>query len=281
MNISQKVVELSQGRIHYKEFGSEHAPTILFVHGLLANSLLWQDVAKGLSQDFRCLTPDWPLGSHLEPMKPNADVSPFGMVQIILDFLDHLNLKKVILVGNNSGGALAQMMVATHPERIEKLILTSCDAYEIWLPGKFKSSEIAAFIPGGLLLTANLIKYPIFRHTSYVFGGLSKYMSIEISDSFALPLSSSAGLRRDYGKFLRTLSPKLTLEASKHFDKFHKPVLIAWSSEDRFFPIENANKLHQQFNDSKLVFIDDAYTFSAIDNPDQLTNEIRTFLQGS
>jgi pimeloyl-ACP methyl ester carboxylesterase len=284
MNISQKVVELSQGRIHYKEFGSEHAPTILFVHGLLANSLLWQDVAKELSLDFRCITPDWPLGSHSEPMKRNADVSPQGMIQIILEFIDHLNLKEVILAGNNSGGALAQMMVAAHPEKIEKLILTSCDAYDIWLPRKFKPSEIAARIPGGLFLIANIIKYPKFRSLPSAYGWLIKHLKCmpkEISDAFALPLSSSAGIRRDCGKFLRGISPKLTLEAAKHFEKYNKPVLVAWSRQDLLFPKELAEKLRQQFNDSKLVFIDDAYTFSAIDNPDQLTNEIRIFLQGS
>lgn len=275
MSMNQKVVELSQGRIHYKEFGNEEAHAILFVHGLLANSLLWQDVAKGLSQDFRCITPDWPLGSHSEPMKPDADVSPQGMIQIIFEFIDHLNLKEVTLVGNNSGGALAQMMVAAHPERIDKLILTSCDAYDIWLPYPFKLIEIFAFVPGVLFLISKLMKCPKFRG----FRGLSKRMPKKTSDSFALPLSSSAGLRRDYGKFLRALSPKLTLEAAKHFDKFNKPVLIAWSHEDQFFPIEHANKLHQQFHDSKLIFIEDSYTFSAIDNPTQLTNEIRIFLK--
>jgi len=282
MNINQKAVELSQGRIHYKEFGNEEAPAILFVHGFLANSLLWQDVAKGLSQDFRCITPDWPLGSHSEPMKPDANVSPQGMIQIILEFIDHLNLNEVILVGNNSGGALAQMMVATHPERIEQLILTSCDAYDIWLPREFKTSEIAAFIPGGLFVIANVIKFfPKARHQTVAYGWLSKRMPKETSDSFALPLSSSPGIRRDCGKFLRAISPKLTLEAAKHFDKFNKPVLIAWSHEDRLFPIEHANKLHQQFHNSKLVFIEDSYTFSGIDNPNQLTNEIRIFLKGA
>ncbi|MDD5321963.1 MAG: alpha/beta hydrolase [Methylococcales bacterium] len=250
-------------------------PYYLYI-GLLASSLLWQDVAKGLSQDFRCITPDWPLGSHSESMKPDADVSPQGMIQIILGFIDHLNLKEVIFVGNNSGGALAQMMVATHPERIEKLILTSCDAYEIWLPYPFKLIEILAFVPGVLFLISNLMKWPKFRG----FGGLSKRMPKETSDSFALPLSTSAGLRRDYGKFLRAISPKLTLEAAKHFDNFNKPVLIAWSRDDRFFPKKYGEKLHQQFHDSKIVLIDDSYTFSAIDSPNQLTNEIRSFLKG-
>jgi len=102
-------------------------------------------------------------------------------------------------------------------------------------------------------------------------------MPKETSDSLALPLSSSPGISRDCGKFLRAISPKLTLEAAKHFDKFNKPVLIAWSHEDRLFPIEHANRLHQQFHNSKLVFIEDSYTFSGIDNPNQLTNEIRIF----
>jgi pimeloyl-ACP methyl ester carboxylesterase len=89
-------------------------------------------------------------------MKPDADVSPQDMIQIILEFIDQLNLKEVNLVGNNSRGALAQMMVATHPERIEKLFLTSSDTYDKRLPRDFKTSEIAAFIPGGLFLIATI-----------------------------------------------------------------------------------------------------------------------------
>lgn len=271
-------VQLPQGSIEYREFGPANAPPILFVHGVLANEQLWLQVTAGLAPNYRCIVPTWPLGAHRLPMRPDADLSPAGVVTLIADFMTALDLKRATLVGNDSGGALCQMMVARHPQRVERLVLTSCDAYDIWLPWPFKYLEFAAFIPGMLWLLGQTMRIRLLRRLPIAFGWLVKRLSRAISDAVAAPLASSSGVRRDVAKFLRGISPRLTKEAARHFGAFTAPVLIAWSREDRFFPLAHAQRLQADFANARLSLIDDAYTFSGIDNPRQLALVIENFL---
>jgi pimeloyl-ACP methyl ester carboxylesterase len=90
MSISEQLgnprdVTLDQGTIRYRERGS--GQPIVFVHGLLVNGDLWRKVVPGLARDFRCITPDWPLGSHELPMKPDADLSPPALAKLIAERL--------------------------------------------------------------------------------------------------------------------------------------------------------------------------------------------------
>jgi len=271
-------VSLPMGEIEYREYGPANAQPILFIHGVLANHQLWEKVAPQLAESYRCILPTWPLGAHTRPLHRDADVSPEGMVKIIVSFMDTMQLERATLVGNDSGGALCQMMVEHHPQRIQRLILTSCDAYDIWLPKQFKYLEFAAFIPGMLWLLGQTMRIRVLRRSPFAFGWLVKCMSRETSDAITAPLAQSSGVRRDVGKFLRNISPRLTEQAAKSFAGFRAPVLIAWSREDRFFPLAHAERLQRDFPNARLVLIDDAYTYSGFDNPAQLAGAIKVFM---
>jgi pimeloyl-ACP methyl ester carboxylesterase len=274
-------VAVSAGSIEYLEFGAADAPPLLFIHGVLANELLWVQVAGRLAVNYRCIVPTWPLGAHRLAMHPHADLSPLGMVTVICEFMDALKLPKATLVGNDTGGALCQLMVQQQPQRISRLVLTSCDAYDNFLPLMFKYLEFSAFIPGLLWLLGQTMRMRCLRQLPFAFGRLAKRMPQGVSDALALPMANSYGVRRDVAKILRTISPKLTQRASLSFASFGAPVLIAWSREDRFFPIAHALQLQADFPNAQLVLIDDAYTFVGIDNPTQLANVIKNFLENS
>ena len=117
---------LPQGAVRYRELGI--GEPIVLVHGLLTNSLLWAGVASALAREFRVIAPDWPLGSHERPLHPGTDLSPPGLARVIADFLVALELEDVMLVGNDTGGALCQLVAVHHPERVARLVLTPCDA---------------------------------------------------------------------------------------------------------------------------------------------------------
>ena len=146
----QAEIRLPQGTVRYREAGSGRP--IVFVHGLLVNGALWRKVTPGLESDYRCIVPDLPLGSHRIPMDEDADLSPPGVARLISDFLAALDLDGVILVGNDTGGAICQLVAAHHPERLGGLVLTPCDAYENFLPPAFRPLQYAARVPG--LITA-------------------------------------------------------------------------------------------------------------------------------
>jgi pimeloyl-ACP methyl ester carboxylesterase len=141
-----KEIRLEQGYVRYREVGV--GEPILFVHGVLVNGVLWRDVVTRLSGRFRCVVLDLPLGGHSVAMRPEADLSPRRVASIIADFMEALDLRDVTLVGNDTGGAICQIVIANHPGRIGRLVLTNCDAYEAFFPLLLRPVQLGARVLG-------------------------------------------------------------------------------------------------------------------------------------
>src|SRR3954464_13876327 len=116
--MERKEVRLRDGTVAYWEAGS--GPPLLFVHGVFVNHLLWSKLIPLLSDRYRCIAPDWPLGSH--PVGLGVDLTPFGIADMIGEFIDQVGLTDVTLVGNDTGGALCQMFVTRHPGVAKRLV---------------------------------------------------------------------------------------------------------------------------------------------------------------
>jgi len=272
----QRQVDLPQGTVRYRERGT--GEPIVFVHGLLVNGDLWRKVVPTLAKDFRCITPDWPLGSHDVPMKADADFTPTGLARLIADFLTALELENVTLVGNDSGGALSQIVVTEHPERVGRLVLTPCDAFEVFPPAMFRYLGVVARIPGAMLVLAQSMRLRASRQLPIAFGWLTKRpIEREISDSYVRPGMSNGGVRRDTAKFIKGGSSEYTLAAASKLKHFDRPVLLVWAAEDRFFKLDLAKRLAAEFPNARLEVIDDARTFVPEDQPERLAELISAF----
>ena len=270
---------LAAGPLVVTELGPPAALPLVFLHGVLANSTLWTGVADRLAPDHRCLLLDLPLGAHPEPMNADADLSPSGVVAVVIDALDRLGIERAILVGNDSGGALCQLMIAAHPHRLRALVLTSSDAYDTWLPFMFKPLELMAFVPGLLRIVAQLLQWPPLRRSPVGFGWLSKRITDADSAAFVTPLARAPWARRDLGKFLRGISPRLTRSAAQHFADFAAPVLILWSRDDRLLPLRLGLRLASDLPRSRLELVTDAYTFSPVDAPEAVAQATDRFVR--
>ncbi len=269
-------LELPQGTIRYQEFGS--GKPILLVHGLLVNGGLWREVAPKLAQNFRVIVPDWPLGSHQLPLKPGADLSPPGLAKIIADFMDVLDLEDVTLVGNDTGGALSQLVAVHYPERLGRLVLTPCDAYENFLPAMFRPLELMARIPGAPFLVAQSLRPRAARRLPFAYGWLSKRpIPDDLSDAWMAPVLSSSAIRRELTSILKGISKRYTLDAANRFDQFDKPVLLAWAPEDRFFKLRYAERMLGSFPNARLERIEDSLTFVPLDQPERTAELVGTF----
>lgn len=270
---------LAAGPLVVTELGPPAAVPLVFLHGVLANSTLWTGVADRLAPDHRCLLLDLPLGAHPEPMNADADLSPSGLVAVVIDALDRLGIERAILVGNDSGGALCQLMIAAHPHRLRALVLTSSDAYDTWLPFMFKPLELMAFVPGLLRIVAQLLQWPPLRRSPLGFGWLSKRITDADSAAFVTPLARAPWARRDVGKFLRGISPRLTRRAAQHFAGFAAPVLVLWSRDDRLLPLRLGQRLASDLPRARLELVTDAYTFSPVDAPEAVAQAIDRFVR--
>jgi pimeloyl-ACP methyl ester carboxylesterase len=170
-------------------------------------------------------------------------------------------------------------MIAAHPHRLRALVLTSSDAYDTWLPFMFKPLELMAFVPGLLRIVALLLQWPPLRRSPVGFGWLSKRITDADSAAFVTPLARAPWARRDLGKFLRGISPRLTRSAAQHFADFAAPVLILWSRDDRLLPLRLGLRLASDLPRSRLELVTDAYTFSPVDAPEAVAQAIDRFVR--
>jgi pimeloyl-ACP methyl ester carboxylesterase len=272
-------VDLPQGTVRYRDDGDGRP--IVFVHGILVNGQLWRRVTPRLD-GFRTIVPDLPLGGHTVPVDPGADLTPPGLARLVADFLDALGLEDVVLVGNDTGGAIAQIAAANHPERIGALVLTSCDSFDNFLPLMFRGMQLAARIPGGLPAMIAPLRVRALRHLPPTFGWLRKRkIEPEVSDAYVRPYFQHAGVRRDLRKVLAGISTRYTNDAAEKLRGFDGPALIAWSADDRIFPLEHGRRLADLLPQGRLETIADSYAFSPEDQPERLAELIREFLQTS
>jgi pimeloyl-ACP methyl ester carboxylesterase len=268
-------VTLPQGRIRYREAGTG-APVVL-VHGLLTDGELWREVIPRLAHDFRVIAPDWPLGSQSLALNDGADLSPPGLARLIADFLVALDLDDVTLVGNDSGGALSQLVAVEHPERLGRLVLTPCDAYDNFPPKAFRPLQAISRIPGAMQAIGQLMRLPAARRTPAAYGWVMKRPDDALTGSWMVPSRRDPRIRRQMVEFLRGMRSGYTEAAARRFGDFQKPVLIAWAPEDRFFKLSYGERLAAAFPDARLELIDDSYTFVALDQPERTAGLIAQF----
>ena len=271
-----KQLELSPGTVRYRDSGE--GPPIVFVHGVLVDGTLWRNVTPPLEGRFRCIVPDWPLGSHTLPMKPEADITPRGVSRLIGELLEALDLSGVTLVANDTGGALTQMLAVERPERIGRIVLTPCDCFDNFFPPLFKPLQYAARAPGALNGLIQPLRIRPLRRLPIAFGRLTKRpVPAEVGDGWLRPFLSSREIRRDTARFLRAIDAKDTLEAAERLSSFDRPVLLAWASEDRVFPPEHARRLAEILPHARIAEIPDSYSFVPEDQPERLAELILEF----
>jgi pimeloyl-ACP methyl ester carboxylesterase len=269
-------VKLPQGTIHYRESGE--GPPIVFVHGLLVDGRLWRKVTPLLDGSFRCIVPDLPLGSHLTPMNPDADLTPPGLARIVAGFLQALDLQDVTLVANDTGGAISQITAAHHPDRIGRLVLTNCDAFENFLPPAFRPLQWAARVPGMLNALLQGMRFEPLRRLPIAYGWLIKRdFAGAPTREWVDPFLADRSVRRDTVKVLKGIDPRYTIEAAERLRDFNRPTLLAWAVEDRFFKLSFAERLAETIRSATLERIDDSYTFVSEDQPERLAGIIEAF----
>jgi pimeloyl-ACP methyl ester carboxylesterase len=278
-NAAQQSIELDAGTIHFRESGPADGRPVVFVHGFLVDHGLWSDVPERLAAEgFHTFAPTWPLGSHPTPMRPDAELSPRHVARVVLDFLTRLDLQDVVLVGNDTGGAVCQFLLDEDASRVGSLVLTNCDAFETFPPFPFNLLFRLGRHPGAARAVLQGVRMAWLRNGPLGFGPLVKRsLTASESEDWVRPYLESAGVRRDTARFLRGWRRGDLADVATRLASFDRPVLLAWAPEDRFFKVGLAHRLAEVFPDARLVEIADARTFVALDQPGQLAERIAVF----
>lgn len=276
MTDERKEIDLPAGRIRYREAG-EGKP-IVFVHGYLVDGRLWDGVVDQLAGQFRCIAADWPMGSQQIAMKPDADLSPPGVAAIVDSLLEALGLEDVTIVGNDSGGAISQVLVTRHPQRIGRLVLTNCDTHENFPPGIFKAMPPLAKLPGAMAVMAAPFRIGAVGRRAFKPFARTRIPD-ELVASWLSPSVHDRGVMRDLKKVTIGLDKRYTLEAAEKLRGSRLPILLTWAPGDKYFPISYAERLAGEAGNARIVPIEDARTFVPIDQPQRLAAEIAQFAQ--
>lgn len=270
-------VRLPHATVRYRDEGS--GPVLVFLHGLLVDGRLWRKVTPHLVADARCVVPDLPLGAHTTPAAPGADLTPHGMARLVADLLEELDLRDVTLVGNDTGGVIAQLVATRHPERLARLVLTPCDAFDNFLPRVFTPLTLGARVPPLLTALTQPLRLRAVRRLPIAFGWLTKRPidPREVEDDWIRPYFADAAIRRDVVRALRGVDRRITLQAAEDLRSFGRPALIAWATEDKVFPFAHAQRLAALLPDARVEAIEDSYAFVPEDQPERLAEAIRRF----
>lgn len=164
------VVQVAAGPIAYEDTQGD-GPVIVLGHGVPMDHRVWRKVVPLLT-GFRVLTPTLRLGGHRLPMAPDADLSQLGTARILRDFLAATDLEDVTLVLNDWGGG--QFLINEGGmERVGRLVLAACEAFDNFPPGPAKILEAASRVPGGLWLLLQVMRLRPVRRMRAGYGGMS------------------------------------------------------------------------------------------------------------
>ena len=262
-------IQLTQGTLNYRDEGE--GPAVVFIHGLLVNGRVWDEVLPLLGADVRRIVPDLPLGSHTIPMNPGATLDPPALAAMIAELIERLDLRDVTLVGNDTGGALCQLVVARHPERIGKLLLINCDAFENFPPRSFAPALTALRrVPGALAGAATLGRTSWGRRLVFKLAPLTvRPIGDELARSWVTPLRQR-GVRRDTLAVMRGITPEHTLGAVEGLRRFERPAIVLWGLRDAFFKVTDGERLIETLPQARLETVEAARTFVQLDAPERV-----------
>ena len=270
-------VQTASGRISYTEQGT--GPVALFVHGVLLNGHLWRHQLAQLSDFRRCIAVDLLAHGDTE-IAPDQDVSVTANALMLESFLDALNIGQVDLVGNDSGGGIAQIFAALHPERLRSLTLTDCDAHDNWPPEAFKPFLAMAAAGGlrgaleGMLADKSVYRSPQALGPAYEH---PERLTDESIETYLRPLVRTEQRTRDFQRFLAAFDNVQTVRLESRLRTLQVPTLIVWGTDDIYFPVKWSRWLADTIPGTRRrVELEGARIFFPEERWAELNRELRT-----
>ncbi|MFL5828937.1 MAG: alpha/beta fold hydrolase [Solirubrobacteraceae bacterium] len=261
---------------------SGEGPALVFFAGALANGDLWRDVVAGLTDRYRCITIDLPLGAHRWPLSPAGDRSATSLARLLLDCLEELDLDDATVVANDTAGGLLLLSLATgHPalDRVGRLVLTNCETYEKFPPKPLrKATTLCRAMPWlarALLRLQN--RSPAARRRG-IATVTARGLDPEREASFFGSGERDPRVAGDLVAAMAGFRPQLLIDAAEAISQFDPPVLLVWGDACEFFPLTDGQRLAADFPHATLITVPEAKTWVPVDNPLAVADAISEFV---
>jgi pimeloyl-ACP methyl ester carboxylesterase len=271
-------IELTAGTIEYEDTGGD-GEVLVMLGGLVMDGSVWDPLVEELRGEYRCIVPTLPLGAHRKAMRPDADLSLQGFATIVRELLERLELEDVTLVQNDHAAAI--VLAGESPQRVARLVISSCEAFENYPPGlPGKNVRATAFVPGGIFLTMQAMRVRALRRLPIAFGWMAKHpLPAELLDRWLEPLQTQAAVRRDFRKYVTSGRRRQMVDACERLRSFTCPALVVWTPEDKVQRPEHGKRFAALLPDARLVEVADSYTLIMRDQPHAFARAIREFVQ--
>jgi pimeloyl-ACP methyl ester carboxylesterase len=276
-----KSVDVTAGTIEYREEGDQGGPPVVLLHGLLMNDAQWNSALPLLPSGFRYLLPVLPMGGHRIPMHGDADLTLPGMVNVVADFLDALDLADVTLVVTDWGGALFLTDIG-RDKRLARLVICPSEAFDNFPPGfPGKVALLASRNTLTVSLAMRQLNIGWLRRQWLMFGQMAKKpVPQDIVDQWFAAGLADRRIRRDLVKYCRTkFDDKDLIRATNRLADFTGPALVLWS-ENPVMPAGHGDRLAALLPHGEVRQVQDAYVLVMLDQPEQTAREIGAFLVG-
>jgi pimeloyl-ACP methyl ester carboxylesterase len=270
-------IELTAGTIDFEDTGGD-GPVVVLLHGLLMDPTLWDDVIRELGGRHRCVVPALPLGAHRRAMPKDADLSMPAQARMVEELMERLDLRGVVLVGNDTGGAIAQLIMAGPSARVGGAVLASCDAFDNFPPGLTgRTLVLTGKLPPRLFgLFMQQMRLRPVRRLPIAFGWLTRRGDAATA-RWMRPILHDRGVRRDAVRVLRSISSQrdLLVDMEERLPAFDRPAAVVWAEGDRVMPPEHGRRLAELLPQGRLVEVADSYTLIPLDQPAALAKVVR------
>lgn len=264
------LVEMDGQRLHVRDSGPADAPAILMIHGFAASLHTWEPWAQALAGPFRVLRLDLP-GSGLSAPDAVGNYRDARTVALLRALLDQRGIRRAHLLGHSIGGRIAWTFAATHPERVDRLVLLAPDGFAS--PG-FAYGQ-APEVPAMLGLMRYVLPAPLLR--------------MNLAPAYADPATLTDAMHTRYHDLLRAPgSRQALLERMRQtvlvdpvplLHRIQAPTLLLWGDRDAFIPPANAEDFLRALPQARLVRLPGVGHVPQEESPQAGLDAVRSFLR--
>ncbi|MGV0717891.1 alpha/beta hydrolase [Mycolicibacterium sp. XJ662] len=272
-------VDITAGTIEYRQEGDPDGAPVVLLHGVLFNDTQWDLALPLLPTGYRYLLPVLPLGGHRIPMRNDADLTMPGMVNIVADFLDALDLTDVTLVVSDWGGPLFLTDMG-RDKRVARLVICPSEAFDNFPPGlPGKMVWLASRTTGTVALAQRQLRIGWLRRQFFMLGQMTKKpVPQRIAEDWTTAALADKRIRRDLLKYCRTkFDDRELIRATNRLAEFDGDALVLWS-RNPVMPVAHGERLAALLPKAQLRYVDDAYVLVMLDNPHQTAQALSAFL---
>ena len=261
------------GEIHYRDEGNRDGPTIVLIHGSNSHLQTWEDIVELLGDRFRLISLDLP-GHGMTGPSSDGDYSAEANIASVVRILDQAGVDTAYWVGNSMGGWVSWRAGLSVPERVSGLVLIDAS-------GAQTNEKIKPYL--GARLAQSTIGQWLLPQITPKF-----LVRSSLEENYAQPERLSDEIVTRYHDMLHfpgnreaTLERGNTPRQPEMWDQvgsLNMPVLLLWGAQDKVIPVSHGEAFKKAIPGAELIIYDDAGHLPMEETPEQVAQDIRTWI---